>query len=130
MIEIIIAHLLGDWVFQSRKMAVEKGKQTLKGYLYCLFHVILYTAVFYFIVPNKSMLFYLSIMIPHFLIDKWSLVSYWQRFRDGKFWWESYKENPTIFTERVEMGFAGLRYAVEDNTIHLICLYLSFVFFS
>lgn len=125
MILLLIAHLLGDWVFQSRKVAVEKGKQNFDGWFMCLFHVSLYTFIFTMLVRHQSLLFYVSIFVPHFLIDKWSLMSKWQKLRDGKYWYEIYTDTPYSFMQRVEAGFAALRYAVEDNTIHLICLYLS-----
>lgn len=134
MITYIIAHLLGDWIFQPRGMAVDKGKQTWHGYMMCLAHVCIYTTCFMVLVPDQTGLFYLSIFIPHFLIDKWSLMSHWQKWRDGKFWWQSYQDKPHgwafEFMDRVEMGFAGLRYAVEDNTAHLIFLWLSFKYLS
>ena len=125
MIQMIIAHLLGDWIFQPRKMAVEKGKQTFKGWCYCLLHVAIYTSCFIILVPHHSALFYLSIYIPHFIIDKFSLMGYWIKFRDGEDWWMAYVKEPNDFFNRVEMGFAGLRYALEDNTMHIICLYLT-----
>lgn len=130
MIELLIAHLLGDWVFQSRKMAVLKGQQNIIGWIFCFLHVTIYTTWFYLLSPGHSWIFYLSIFIPHFLIDKWSLVSYWQKLRDGDFWWKSYEKEGNTFNERIEMGFGGLRYAVEDNTIHLVCLWISWNFLT
>ena len=128
MIQIIIAHLLGDWIFQPRKMAVEKGRQTLSGWLFCFAHVAIYTICFVFLVPHHSHLFYASIAVPHFIIDKISLMGYWIKFRDGENWWEAYEKTPDDFPKRVEMGFAGVRYALEDNTAHLICLYLTYLY--
>lgn len=125
MIQMIIAHLLGDWILQPRKMAVEKGKQTLGGWLMCFLHVLVYTACFVVIVPHHSFLYYLSIFVPHFIIDKFSLMSYWMKFKNGEDWWLAYANEPISFEERLQSGFAGLCYAVEDNTAHLICLYLT-----
>lgn len=129
MIQMVIAHMVGDWVLQPRYMAIEKGKNTLSGYLYCLLHVAVYTWCYIIFVPNQSIQFYLSIAIPHFIIDKWSLMSHWQKFKDGQFWWQAYEEYPTNFEARVQMGFAGMRYAVEDNTAHLVCMYLSHMYY-
>lgn len=125
MILLLIAHLLGDWIFQSRKVAVLKGKQTIAGWAACFFHVSVYTLIFVLLIKSQTLLFYASIFVPHFVIDKWSLMSKWQKLRDGEYWYDSYLNQPTSFMERVEAGFAALRYTVEDNTIHLICLYLS-----
>lgn len=127
----MLAHLLGDWVFQPRKMAVKKGEQTISGWLYCILHVAIYTGCFIVLCPGHSPLFYWSIAVPHFIIDKWSLVSYWLKIIDGHFWWEVYKEPQyrDTFEERVAMAFGGLRYAVCDNTIHLVCLYLTNIYF-
>ena len=124
----IIAHLLGDWILQPRKMAVEKGKQTLHGWLMCLLHVAIYTSCFVVLIPHHSFLFYLSIYVPHFIIDKFSLMGYWIKFRDGEDWWMAYVKEPSDFFNRLEMGFAGIRYALEDNTAHLICLYLTYIY--
>ncbi len=130
MIQMIIAHLIGDWILQPRKMAVAKGEHTLRGWLFCFLHVSIYTLCFVVLVPHHSFWFYVSIFIPHFIIDKWSLMGYWIKFRDGVEWWKAYeiKTQPDDFYARLEMGFAGIRYALEDNTAHLVCLYLTYTY--
>jgi hypothetical protein len=124
-----LSHLFGDWMFQPRKMAVGKGLLTKAGWLWCLLHVSIYTTTFALITQNFDVWFLLSIFIPHFIIDKFSLLKYWMRLLDDEYWWEIYFKEPNTFENRLEMSFSGFKYAVIDNTIHLGCLYLSYIYF-
>lgn len=49
----LIIHGLSDYVFtQSDWIALNKGKQTLEGYIACAIHVILYTSMFLFLTTS------------------------------------------------------------------------------
>lgn len=67
----IIAHLIGDYIFQNDWIANEKTKNTSVA----LLHVLLYSIPFYFLVGFSWEL--LIISGSHFFIDRFRLAVYW-----------------------------------------------------
>lgn len=71
----IIAHLLGDFVFQSKKIVEHKKKYKARSwvlYAHCFIHAVL----IYIFSPNKAIFTIpLVIFISHYLIDLWKLNS-------------------------------------------------------
>ena len=66
--ELILCHLLGDYVLQSDWMAMNKARKTIP----CLVHCILYTIPFLLITQDwKALLF---IFGTHFLIDRFPII--------------------------------------------------------
>ena len=66
----LVAHLVGDYVFQSDWMASEKTKKSVAA----LAHVVTYTLPFLFLTTSwKALLFVAG---THFLIDRWRLARY------------------------------------------------------
>lgn len=70
----IIAHLLGDYVFQNHWMANEKTKRWFPAILHAFF----YTGVFAVIFGLSYAL--IVIGVTHAIIDHYRLASYWTRF--------------------------------------------------
>lgn len=70
----VIAHLLGDYVFQNHWMAVEKTKRWFPA----LLHGIFYTGCFALIFGLSYAL--IIIGVTHALIDRYRLTAYWTRF--------------------------------------------------
>lgn len=128
MVELLIAHLIGDWVLQPRSLAVNKGKYTVSGWVDCFQHVAIYTCWVAILVGlDQPFIVFVSVFVPHFIIDKFSLATYWMRFLDKEWWYACYYQKEGLsFEHEVQRGFAGLRYAVIDNTMHIICLYLTY----
>ncbi len=97
--EILLAHLFGDYVFQNRWMALNKTKN-LKA---CLLHCFLYTM-------SCGLLLQLEIwqvvivFTTHFIMDRYTLAKYWRKFFSGE------TDLPWII--------------LTDNTIHLAILWL------
>lgn len=77
----LISHLFGDFLFQNDWMAEHKAKFTLKGWVACAVHCLVYTLFFY----GQSTFFQLAfIFISHFVIDKFRAAYYWcELFRVG-----------------------------------------------
>lgn len=66
----LIAHLFGDYIFQSGWMAENKRK----SWLAALVHIILYTLPFLFITFSPFALFFIG--FSHLIIDRFGLARY------------------------------------------------------
>lgn len=73
--ELILSHLIGDYVLQNNWMANNKTTKSLAA----LVHVIVYTLPFLILVDMQWQ-GYVVIALTHFLIDRWRLARYWCRF--------------------------------------------------
>lgn len=87
----LISHLFGDFVFQNDWMALNKNQYTLKGWIACFVHCIVYTLFFY---AQGNLLQLGLIFISHFIIDKFSIARMWINIKnpkmDNKFWLYTY----------------------------------------
>lgn len=64
----LLCHLVGDYIFQSDYMAMNKAKETIP----CLVHCILYTACFLILTLSwKALLF---IGVSHFIFDRFPII--------------------------------------------------------
>lgn len=105
----LISHLFGDFVFQNDWMALNKSQYTLKGWVACFVHCLVYT-LFFFGQATYAQLG--LIFLTHFLIDKFSLARGWTNFykvgvRMPKDFW--------LYTYLIFM---------VDMTWHLACNYI------
>jgi hypothetical protein len=66
----LIAHLFGDYVFQTQWMAGNKTKRSLP----CFVHAVFYTLPFVCITQSWKAL--LVIAVFHFVIDRWKVARY------------------------------------------------------
>jgi hypothetical protein len=123
--ELIVAHMAGDYLLQNdfiaqgkhRRAVMMEGDDVLRAKklrrisLVCGLHVLLYTLAF--VVCTKAALspwFYLSILVPHFIIDRFDLA-------------------PKLMDRIGQKGFkqhmAPWSVIVVDNTLHLVCIWVS-----
>ena len=72
MLQLIIHGLADYFTTQSDWIALNKGKQTVEGYIACFIHVVLYTAMFLFLTTSWKAL--LVIGGTHFIIDKYPII--------------------------------------------------------
>lgn len=106
----IVAHLVGDYLFQSHAMATRKTKQTA----WALFHAATYTAPFALITRNPAALAIIG--GTHFLID---------RFRLARFvvWAKNGCRGPitaTGYADDVPAWMAVWLLIIADNTLHIL----------
>ena len=129
--EAILGHFVGDYIFQNQWMAVGKSHPGWRGHLACTVHVLLYTlAVALF--TGWHPLFLLVIAVPHWIIDRWSLATYWLRAKNG-FWMKdvwSLKPGDQIKFETLglnvwKVAFAAPVYIFNDNTLHWVCIWFT-----
>jgi len=135
----LLCHFVGDYIFQSDWMAMNKSKKTLN----CLVHCILYTACFLILTLSwKALLF---IGVTHFIFDRFPIIIkrlIWLknhinpelsfppfRFCDTTGYYDDSKYNTEPASELSERWWGKPRlfivtiwlYIITDNTLHLIC---------
>ena len=128
MSEIIIfaflGHLIGDYLLQSKAMALNKFEKGRYGALLCTLHVFLYTlavCAMVAMIHPLSAWFAIVVFIPHWLIDRYSFASWWLKLIKGRTFDAVF---PDIMNQKEVFGaaFAAIVYTVTDNTFHALCL--------
>jgi Protein of unknown function (DUF3307) len=115
--DILLAHLIGDYILQSDWMAQNKNKSSLPA----LAHVIAYSLPFLFLTTSPAALLFIA--GSHFVIDRFRLARYvcWAKNFLGP--------GNRPWSECTATGYSTDRPAwmvvwlmiITDNTMHLIC---------
>ncbi|MCC7469736.1 MAG: DUF3307 domain-containing protein [Bacteroidetes bacterium] len=112
----MFGHIIGDYFLQPQKMAIHKSSNTLV----CFVHVTIYTISVCAMLWNWNPVVALSIFLPHFIIDRWSLGEVWLRLIGGR------TANGAMSETGVKREFAIAFYApvyiIVDNGLHLLCI--------
>ena len=115
--EQLLLHMFGDYIIQNDNVGVRKKEKSLTGLMYCIFHVITYSLLFFLI---TNWLGVLIIAIGHFIIDRWNFVGHFimtKNFTDTTENFGYKKERPFAITIWL--------YIIQDNTIHLVWNFLT-----
>jgi hypothetical protein len=126
----LLAHAIGDYVFQSHWMATNKTRSSVAA----LCHVATYCLPFLFLRP--SWLAMIVIVGSHFVIDRWRLARlvvwaknwlcpFWDNYDPDKAVAERYKWNtprptPTGFTPDTPPWLAVWLLIIVDNCAHIL----------
>jgi len=123
---LILGHLIGDYLTQNSWMAVNKVRSDVIGYLACFTHCCVYSMAVsaYLFLGNQAFdwraidatALPVIIFITHFPIDKLSL---------GKIWLERFLGTPMPKPGgaiTIRSIFTIFVYIVVDNTMHLILM--------
>jgi hypothetical protein len=125
---LLLGHLVGDYLLQSRLMATDKGQhRSWRGLLYCVAHCLLYTlTVVLFLFPWLDWLTYpalvIGVFLSHFIVDRYSLANWWARVIRGRSF-EAARQEPDSDKRPFTIAFTCVVYAVSDNTMHLLLMY-------
>ncbi len=120
--KIILGHLLGDYLLQSKKMALIKSNKNMVGFIMCLVHSIIYTiSVCAFLWRFDSSIF-LFIVLSHFPIDFWSLGDKWLKVIKGRNIAKAIESKEQY--HEVDLIFSCIVYTVVDNSIHIIIMWI------
>ena len=114
--ELLLAHLVGDYFLQSHWMANEKTKRWFPAIL----HGLTYTLPFLFLTQD---LIKLSIIcLTHIVIDRFRLANYIAKIKN----WNWKTENG--YPEETPAWLWVWLMIITDNTIHLLINYLALNF--
>jgi hypothetical protein len=130
-VKLLFGHIVGDFFLQNKWMAVNKSASHFKSTI----HVGIYTiAVMLFTQFNLA--WALTIFIPHYIIDRYSLADKWLKLIHGRslmdFFQNGHKNIPeSNINEETNYwmlrgGFTALVYTIVDNGAHLMCLWYGY----
>ena len=118
-----LGHLIGDYLLQTKNMALNKSAKGWKGFWLCTAHIAIYTASvcgMVSIVQPITIEFVASIFFPHWLIDRYSFASWWLKKIKGRTFVDAFKSTDKY--REFDIAFTAIVYTVTDNTFHLLCL--------
>jgi len=114
--DMLIIHLIGDYILQSDKMADNKSQSSK----WALIHVLIYTMPFLLLTTSFYALSF--IMFTHFIIDRYKLVRYvifsWNKLWDYSILWQDCKT--TGYSKNKPIWLSTWLFIIIDNTIHII----------
>lgn len=127
--QLVIGHLIGDYLLQNKWMAMNKSGNSFKCAVHCLIYTIAVGFVTWTSIPRWEWL--LVIFASHFPVDRWSLADKWLDAIDSRsltdFLSNGKKDIPTELDKEnyhaLRGGFTALVYAAADNTMHLVLMY-------
>lgn len=111
--EYFIGHLVGDYLLQNDFMALNKKSYSLKGWAACSLHCVLYSLAVCLFTGWWDYRFSL-VFVSHMALDKTMIVVRYMNFT-GSF--------RRIISDKNNQS-AIWAYAIIDNTIHLVTLFL------
>ncbi|MDO8584168.1 MAG: DUF3307 domain-containing protein [bacterium] len=120
-IRMILGHLAGDYLFQSKAMALHKGDRGRRGWGWCLLHCAIYTFAVCLLSWKADPLFVLLVFLSHAPIDRWSLAHHWLVFIRGRNMFAAIVSSEPY--RELDVGFSCFVYAVTDNTMHALLLF-------
>jgi hypothetical protein len=126
MVEILLGHLIGDYLLQNNWMALGKSKHNGLGWFTCTVHCLLYTVAVVAMTQTVSVSWCSAVFASHFFIDKFSLAEAYLKAINGRSLerFMAARENQTYSPHiALRAGFDVLVYTVVDNTMHLLLLY-------
>jgi hypothetical protein len=119
---IVLGHLAGDYLLQSKSMALKKSSQGWAGIAWCTWHCLVYTASVCLFLWTLKPLIIVLVFLSHWPIDRWSLAAKWLKLIRGRNFVAAYLLKEQFW--EIDLVFSCLVYAIVDNTIHLIMLWL------
>lgn len=116
---IILAHLVGDYLLQSHWMATTKTSSSVAT----LAHAIAYSTPFLLLTQAPAALAF--ILVTHFCIDRWRLARYVifaKNFISPPSSWPKWERcKGTGYDESTPPWLAVWLLIIADNTLHLCC---------
>lgn len=136
MFEMLLGHLVGDYLLQNSWMALNKSKNTWIGWFAALIHCILYTLAVCTLMKIFDWQWMIVVFLTHFPIDKFSLGELYmdkvkgyglKKFVNDVNHAEPHKYiNTSLGNNMLLGGFTAVVYAITDNTLHILLMYAAY----
>ena len=120
-IYLIFGHLVGDYLLQPKKMALNKSAKNWQGFLICALHALIYTVSIFVAIWKFNILAIIIIFVSHFIIDHWSVGNVWAKIIKGRTF-ESARASQEPNRE-FDIAFTSVVYTVVDTTLHFVILW-------
>ena len=119
--EQLLAHLVGDYIFQTDKQATLKRKDAWQ----CLAHALTYGIAFLLLHP--SAIAWTIIVGTHFLIDHFGLARFVVRLKNSLGSWSTRNDydTPTGYPATMPPFLSVWLLIIADNTMHLLINYVA-----
>lgn len=123
-IDMLLGHLVGDYLLQNNWMALSKHQHGFSGWARCFIHCCIYTICIISFTGILRLDFAILVFLSHFIIDKFSIAEYWLKLIGGR----SIKEF-VLGKERTDRhiimrgGFTSFVYISVDNTLHFLIMW-------
>lgn len=132
--QLLLGHLVGDYLLQNQWMALNKSKNTWIGWLSATVHCLLYTLAVCLFMWNFQFIWIIAVFFSHFFIDKFGLgevyMKYIKRCGLQDYIYDvnrnSYYQDNNTGQDMLTGGFRAFVYAVTDNTMHLVLMFLAY----
>lgn len=111
---IIVGHMIGDYLLQSDWMALNKKKSGINGLIACIVHCLIWTVSVYAFCFRQvgSVLVFILLFASHFVLDRTNIIKWYC--------------NAT----RLMPNPAMWKIILCDNTLHFLMVYLIALFFN
>ena len=120
--KIFFAHMFGDYLFQTKKMALLKSAKSLQGVLWCTGHCAIYTACFALLFQTINPIFLLLVFFSHWPIDYWSWGQKWLDAIGGRSFVKTFDSKDKY--REIDIVFSCIVYTATDNVMHLFLVWL------
>jgi hypothetical protein len=135
MFELLLGHLTGDYLLQNEWMALNKSKNTLIGWTAAILHCLIYTWTICIFMGIFDFIWWIAVFLTHFPIDKFALGEKYMKLKGSSL--RAYIDDTNNSTSKFYVdtsngqkiltgGFRAVVYAVTDNTMHLVLMYLAY----
>jgi hypothetical protein len=127
--QLVMGHLIGDYLFQNKWMAMNKSGNSFKCAVHCLIYTLAVVLTTW--LSLHSWWWAAFIFASHFPIDRWSLADKYLDFINGRSLRDFVVNGKNDIPDNLDFenyhvlrgGFTSLVYAVVDNTMHLTIMY-------
>lgn len=120
---LVLGHLAGDYLLQNKRMAIAKSAPGWIGWFWCTAHCLIYTVAVMLFLWSANPWIALTIFATHWPLDRWSLAGKWLKLIGGRDFVAEFLSTEDY--RDIHLGFAVLVYAVADNALHLILIWLT-----
>jgi len=142
----IVGHFVGDYLFQSKRVAIGKSSPGRGGIGLCVYHCLAYSGWVWAVVvlgmgwlgndsPN-DLLIVPMVFLTHYPIDRWSLADKWLALVNGRRVGlfdikgpgdgSQFHQEAVVVTHAMQQAFAAIVYTVVDNTLHILLMLAGF----
>ncbi len=124
--DLLIGHLIGDYLLQNDWMSLNKTKRTWLGFISCFIHSLIYTISICVVTWDFNIWWTLIIFNSHFYIDRYGLANkYITKFKGigiPEFLKQSTYTNING-SDCIQASFIACVYIIVDNSLHLVLMY-------
>ena len=121
-VRLILGHLFGDYMLQTKSMALAKSEKSYKGALVCALHSLIYTATIMIFLMRFNAFLFMLLFLSHYPIDRWSLASKWLDLIKGRNFVTAHMGKGEY--REIDLSFSCIVYTVVDNTMHFFLMWL------